>query len=232
LLGSAATLLVLLVHAPSSQAAQWTRSQGGVVVDVLDLNPKGDGYSIALREGFGKPAYASGFCIATGDKTICSVLNVNGKAGLIELSPRGTGLHYRSYYDEGATKWEGEFVSSQGTAAPVKTTPSAPPAAGTGRLTASQWTRSEGGAIVDVLNLTPQDGGYQIALREGFGKPVYSSGSCTVSENTITCDSRTTKGQAGRIVLTLRGNTLHYRSAYDGGRSTWEGDFVRSEIGR
>jgi hypothetical protein len=132
------------------------------------------------------------------------------------LTAHGTGLHYRSYYDDGATTWEGDFLPGQ--------------AAQTGgtRLMASQWTRTEGGMVVDVLDLTPQGDGYRITLREGFGKAVYSSGSCTVAGNTVTCEARNSSGVAGQIVLSLRGESLHYRSAYDGGRRTWEGDFVRN----
>ncbi len=210
----------------SAQVApgQWTRSQGGAVVDVLDLAAKNAGYAITLREGPARPVYASGFCIAAGDKAACSVRNGNGKTGLIELTPRGTGLHYRSFYDDGATTWEGEFVRSQAWASPAA--PAAP------RPSASQWTRSQAGAVVDVLDLTPQENDYRITLREGFGKPVYSSGTCTVAGGTVTCNSRNVNGMTGQIVLTIRGDSLHYRSSYEGGRRVWEGDFVRSSVPR
>jgi hypothetical protein len=222
--GSAALFALAILLAASAQGApgQWTRSQGGAVIDVLDLTPKGDGYWIELREGFGKPVYASGFCTAAGGKTICGVRNANGKTGLVELTPLGTGLHYRSYYDEGTTKWEGEFAAA----------PAAPPAPAVPTPTASQWTRSEGGAVVDVLDLTPQGTGYQISLREGFGKPIYASGSCKIQGNTVTCDSRNANGKTGQIVLTIRGDSLHYRSSYDAGKAIWEGSFVRSQLAR
>ena len=232
--GSVALLALAILLAASAQGApgQWTRSQGGGVIDVLDLTLKGDGYLIELREGFGKPVYAKGFCTEAGGKTICGVRNANGKTGLIALTPLGTGLHYRSYYDEGATKWEGEFTAAPGTTAAGKSAPAAPPAPALPTPAASQWTRSEAGAVVDVLDLTPQGNGYQISLREGFGKPVYASGSCTTKGDTVACDSRSASGKTGQIVLTIGGDSLHYRSAYDGGRTIWEGNFVRSKLAR
>jgi hypothetical protein len=232
--GSAALFALAILIAASAQGApgQWTRSQGGVVVDVLDLTPKGDGYLIELREGFGKPVYTSGFCTAAGGKTICGVRNANGKTGLIELTPLGTGLHYRSYYDEGSTKWEGEFAAAQGATVAGKAAPAAPSAAAVPTPPASQWTRSEAGAVVDVLDLTPQGNGYQFSLREGIGKPIYASGSCKIQGDTVTCDSRNANGKTGQIVLTIRGDNLHYRSSYDAGKAIWEGNFVRSQLAR
>jgi len=217
--------VLVTLHVASAQGitGQWTRSQGGAVVDVLDLSQTGNGYLIILREGFGRPAYASGFCIAGCGKTICGVQNTKGKAGLVELTPSGTSLHYRSYYDEGRTTWDGDFVRAQGATVPASPRPSTP------APSASQWIRSQGGTVIDVLTLTRDGNGQRIELREGFGKPVYSSGTCSTSGDTVTCTARSVSGKTGQIVLTIRGNSLHYRSVYDGGRSVWEGDFIRSE---
>jgi hypothetical protein len=83
-----------------------------------------------------------------------------------------------------------------------------------------------------VLDLTPQGNGYQFSLRQGLGKPIYASGSCKIQSDTVTCDSRNASGKVGQIVLTIRGDSLHYRSSYDAGKAIWEGNFVRSQLAR
>jgi len=228
---SAAILAVVSAGAAAAQpvSGQWTRSQGGAIIDLLELVPKNGGSVITLREGPGRPVYASGFCTALCDRWVCGVRNASGKTGLIELSSRGTALHYRSFYDDGATVWQGDFVGSQGSptaGTPVAVQPG--PATTVAAPGASQWTRTEGGSVVDVLELTPNGGSYQLALREGFGKPVYASGTCTLAGATYNCNSRSASGMTGQIVLTVSGNSLHYRSSYEGGRRIWEGNFIRS----
>ena len=195
-----------------SITGQWTRSQGGAVIDVLDLAPKNGGFSITLREAPGRSPYASGFCTAVCDRTPCSVRNSAGKTGLVELTPSATALHYRSIYDDGASVWQGDFVRSQESR----------------QRTASQWTRTEAGRIVDVLDLAPDGDGYKITLREGFAKPAYSTGTCTVEGDIVTCAARTASGLTGQIVLTLRASSLHYRSSYESGKRIWEGEFARA----
>ncbi|MBI4890272.1 MAG: hypothetical protein HY821_06570 [Acidobacteria bacterium] len=217
---------------------QWVRTANGTVVDQLDLARKGDGVLISLREGPGKPVYASGYCRTDCGKTLCAVRTTGGKVGLVELTSRGTGLHYRSFYDDGATVWEGDFTAGAGSAAGAPTPVSIPaaqpaPVPATSPAAAlpgaSQWIRTQGGTVVDVLTIRQQGSGYTYQLQEGFGRSVYSSGTCTLSGTTVTCAARTSSGKTGQIVLALHGSSLHYRSVFDAGRSVWEGDFTRSE---
>lgn len=202
-------------------ASQWTRSQAGRVIDVLDLAPKGDGWLIELREGHGQPVYSSGFCTQAGTRVVCTVMGSSGKDGHLVLTPRGSSLHYRSWNRQGDTAWQGDFQRSQGVIEPMAEAPNALGAA-------SQWSRSSNGAVIDMLDLTPKADGLLIALREGPAQPVYSSGYCSTAADQAICTVVTRNGTLRHLVLAPRAQGLHYRSWGRDGQPTWDGLFTRS----
>lgn len=223
-------IALLVLCAPSGAASQWTRSQGGQVVDLFELTPKGDGMLIAQREGIGKPVYASGFCTWSGNQVVCSVRGAaSGKTGHIVMTPNGNTTRFRSWYSDGRLSWDGEFTLAQGaleTAGRTNEGGTASPMAG------SRWTRANGGMVVDQFELTPAGDGLSISLREGPGKPVYSSGFCTAAGPRVVCSvSGTNNGRSGQIALSRRGDVAHYRSWYADGTLSWDGEFTLAQGG-
>ncbi len=101
---------------------------------------------------------------------------------------------------------------------------------GVATLGGSQWTRTQNGQVVDLFDLTPKGDGLLIVLREGPGKPVYSSGFCVWAGGQIGCVVRNaTNGQLGLVLLTPGGGSTHYRSWFGDGRMSWDGDFALAQ---
>lgn len=201
-------------------ASQWTRSNAGQAIDVLDLSPRGDGWLITLREGFGRPVYTSGYCSPGGARLVCTVVGSTGKEGHLVLTPRGTALHYRSLSRQGDLAWQGEFQRTQGSIEPMAEAPNT-----LGRA-ASQWIRSSNAAVIDMLDLTPRSDGLAVALREGPTQPVYSSGHCSPAGERLICTVVTRNSKVLHLVLATEAQSLHYRSWGTDGQPAWEGRFA------
>lgn len=90
------------------------------------------------------------------------------------------------------------------------------------------WCRSEGGNIVDVINIAKQGEIFKVNLREGWDKPIYSEGVGTFASNRLTATLKS--GSAGVIIhapMTISEDNLFYNSYNMDTSFRWKGSYIR-----
>lgn len=90
------------------------------------------------------------------------------------------------------------------------------------------WCRSEGGNLLDVINITRHGETYKVNLREGWGKPIYSEGVGTFASNHLTATLKS--GAAGTIIhapMTISEDNLTYISYNLDTSFRWKGSYIR-----
>jgi hypothetical protein len=90
------------------------------------------------------------------------------------------------------------------------------------------WIVIENGKVVDRIDIAPYGDGYKVEARAGDGAPTYWNGfGVQQSDRLIIATRNVSSGVSGLVVMTFKGDRVHYRSYYLDGRQAWDGDFTR-----
>jgi len=90
------------------------------------------------------------------------------------------------------------------------------------------FCRNVGGTVGDIITLTPKGPVGTVELKEGWDKPVYSSGVGSAAGNTFTATLKSkTSPTVVHAVMKISGNSLSYDSYNLDGSFRWKGDYSR-----
>ncbi len=90
------------------------------------------------------------------------------------------------------------------------------------------FCRNVGGAVGDIITLTPKGAVSIVELKEGWDKPVYSAGVGSAVGNTFTATLKSkTSPTIVHAVMKVSGNSLSYDSYNLDGTFRWKGDYSR-----
>jgi len=184
----------------------WFRTEGGNVVEFLEITQGGQGLDLAFRDRIDGPVTSR----AQG-QVVRDELKATGPPRLIRM--RLTGPDQASYDSTdpgGGNPWSCVWVrSSRGVSA-------ASPFLGT-------WSRTEGGNVVEFLEITQGGQGFDLAFRDRIDGPVTSR-----AQGQVVQDELKATGPPRLIRMRLTGpDQASYDSTDPGGGNPWSCVWVR-----